>query len=102
MTEQRFELDGLTITVRDEGPDEQPWGGGLQGTRYNIRVEANEGTYESKAWGSQHDLHVGKLDHEGIGFMILGELLSAAYDPGEFYSLATDDEEHGPAESRFE
>lgn len=87
----RIELDGLTVTVEDDGEERPPWND-VRGSvfKYRVHVEAPEETYDCPAWGSLHDRERGERDYEGIGWMVLDELQSAAYDPDEFFSMATD------------
>jgi hypothetical protein len=92
---KRVELDGLTFEVEPEGEGRQPWGGGTA-WQYRVRVTDAEGNaYESPAWGSIHDFESGaypEASSRDIGYMVVGELLSAYFDPDEFFSMATEGE----------
>ena len=88
-------LDELIVRVSNDGEGIPPWANEATRTmpvyRYRVEVEAPEGTYATNAWGSWHDREqANDQDHESIGYMVLGELLSAAYNPDEFFSMATD------------
>jgi hypothetical protein len=81
-------LDGLTLTVESLGEGTPPWEDWTV-FRYQVTVEDEGGNqYVSDAWGSRHDYENGETDEDGIGWMVLDELLSAAYDPDEFFSMA--------------
>lgn len=89
VTKRRLELDGLIAEVSNDGEGAPPWYEGGTVYRYRVMVTAPEGEYTTRAWGSMHDRErANDQDHESIGYMVLGELLSAAYDPDEFWELA--------------
>lgn len=94
VTKEQYDLDGLIVRVSNDGEGSAPWQTPDEGPvyRYRVEVEAPEGTYTTNAWGSRHDRErANDQDHESIGYMVLGELLSAAYyDPDEFFQMATE------------
>jgi len=97
----RYELDGLTITVEDAGEGVQPWSDGLRCFVYKVTVDDECGPeYETLAYGSQHDYERGIREPRSIGGMVADELLSAAFDPDEFWTLAIGDER--PNRERYE
>ena len=87
-----IQLDELTVTSETVGIGSAPWGEGESRHEYRVLVEAPEGSYETRAWGSIAAYAEADYDAEGIGYMVLDELASAANDPDEFFSMATEGE----------
>lgn len=86
-------LDGLTVSIEDDGTDKQPWTPNATVYRYRVTIEDTDGNrYEASAWGSINDYEQMRRDNENIGWMVVDELLNAAYDPDEFFTMATEGE----------
>jgi hypothetical protein len=85
-------LGALNITCKAVGEDVPPWGHGEGRPVYKYRVRVTHSAfktsnYSTYAWGSINDHQKGKHDCDGIGAMVVDELLSAASDPDEFVHM---------------
>ena len=94
MAKEKFTYGALTFTVEDVGEGAAPWDP-KEEPRYEYKVNvkaANGATYSTKGWGSINDYRQGKLDHRGMVWGVIQDLLSAAADPDEFITLVIGEE----------
>lgn len=80
---------GLMVVARHAGegraPWRQPWTALAEVSyKYEVRVSVGDDSYTAEAWGSMADYNLRRYDCEGVAWMVLYELLSAAEDPDEF------------------
>lgn len=81
-----FSFGPVDVQVRKVSEEVPPWGDKIV-FKYGVMVKSKHGRYHTSAWGSIADYEKNKLDEEGIGAMVIGELASAAADPDEFIEM---------------
>lgn len=87
MSNQKFKLGNLEVSVRTVGISRTR--GSFPVFEYKVLVsDPHSGAmYRSPAWGSINDYKKNRHDFEGIGAMVVEELLQANSDPDEFIDM---------------
>jgi len=93
-TAKSYTFGPINVTVTNVGRGRPPWDDdpSIGHEEYDVVVDrGGRHQYRTKAWGSRAEYKEHRLDHGGIGALVVEELASANADPDEYVEMVMGD-----------